>query len=87
MYYLLIDFIYKTIDFHGDDECEINDYLLYFYNTSDECELKYKNVKKYLLDKYNAYGEKAYEIAGKHFVELSSDDIDYTIGVVEESLL
>jgi hypothetical protein len=87
MYYILIDFKYTTIDFHGDNECKKHDYLLYFYNTSDECELKYKNVKKDLLDKYNAYGEKAYEIVGEHCVELRLDDIDYTIDIVEESLL
>ena len=46
MYYLLVDFVYKTIDFQGDNERRTRqEHLLYFYNTFEECESKYiKNL-------------------------------------------
>ena len=45
MYYLLVDFVYKTIDFQGDNERTRQEHLLYFYNTIEECESKYiKNL-------------------------------------------
>jgi hypothetical protein len=87
MYYLLVDFIYKTIDFHGDNEREKQDHLLYFYNTFEECESKFENVREYLLDKYNAHGEAAYTAVGEHYVYLDTDDIDYIIDTVKVSEL
>ena len=41
----LVDFVYKTIDFQGDNERTRQEHLLYFYNTFEECESKYiKNL-------------------------------------------
>jgi hypothetical protein len=85
MYYLLIDFKFTKDDFYADNERSVSRYLLYFYNTKEECELKYKNHKKDLLTKYNCSGKEAYNLVGDNFSYLLEDDIDYDISIVKLS--
>ena len=70
MYYLMVKFTYTTTDFYADRERTRNDYVLNFYNTYEECELQYKNIKENLLKEYNCIGKEAYKVGGEYFVEL-----------------
>lgn len=77
MYYLLVCIKYTVSDFYGDQEHEELDSLIYFYNTYEECELKYKNILQEWVENY-----KYFKQIGEYYFS-SKPDINYNIELVK----